>query len=496
MIQLDYSNEPTALHGVDQIVVIGTKAALARPEVLAELPAGLAPTWGSMLEALSPGDNLAATSTWIARGEGDAEGKAATRVSVVAVSERVSRHNAPGRPDVVANALKGRFTKGRGAVLVALERAEELAAVGVAVARAFPLYSKKKRSDGEVSVVVSFLAEGGARPHDSEIARVRAIARAVREAARLTDMPAAELSTEAFVAEARALAGELGLEVTVLDKEALAERGLGGLVAVGQAARRGPALVHLRWPGRGGEGADKVAWVGKGIVYDTGGLSLKGKLDMPGMKVDMGGAAAVLEALRVAAELGAEARIDAILCLAENSVGPDALRPDDVITLYSGKTVEVNNTDAEGRLVLADGVAYAVKDCGANVVVDLATLTGAQLMATGKLHAAIVSNDEGLEARALAAGRRSGDLVFALPYAPELFRGEFHSQVADLRNSVKDRMNAQSSCAAQFVAESLPPADAVRWLHVDMAGPVTVRDRATGFGVALLAELFLRQPST
>ena len=184
-----------------------------------------------------------------------------------------------------------------------------------------------------------------------------------------------------------------------------------------------------------------------------------------------------------------------ILCLAENSVGPDAMRPDDVITLYSGKTIEVNNTDAEGRLVLADGVAYAVKDLGAAIVVDMATLTGAQLMATGKLHAAIVCNDEALEADAVAAGKASGDLVFPVPFAPELFRGEFQSSVADLRNSVKDRMNAQSSCAAQFIAESLPSGEPVRWLHIDMAGPVMARDRATGYGVALLTELFVEQPA-
>ena len=194
----------------------------------------------------------------------------------------------------------------------------------------------------------------------------------------------------------------------------------------------------------------------------------------------------------MAAKLGAAQRIDAILCLAENSVGPDAMRPDDIITLYSGKTVEVNNTDAEGRLVLADGVAFAVKDLGAAIVVDLATLTGAQLMATGKLHAAIVCNDDALEAEAVTAGKASGDLVFPVPFAPELFRGEFQSPVADLRNSVKDRMNAQSSCAAQFIAESLPAGEAVRWLHVDMAGPVTSRDRATGYGVALLSALFIK----
>jgi len=485
---IQFTNDFGVLADADQLVVLGTKAALARAEVTALLPAGLVGLWPAMLESLSPGDQLAATSTWL---QADA---AATplRVTLIAISDRASRHNVPGRPDVVATALKGRFTKGKGALLVALERPDDLLAVGYAIARAFPLYLRKKRPEGEAWVSVCFVAAGGARPHDQELERVTVVARAIREAARMTDTPPSELSTDAFVAEARAIAAEHGLEIKVMHLDELRERGMGGIASVGQAAaaNRGPALVHLRYAGKGK--GEPVAWVGKGIVYDTGGLSLKGKADMPGMKVDMGGAAAVLQALVVAATLGAGPRIDAVLCLAENSVGPDAMRPDDVITLYSGKTIEVNNTDAEGRLVLSDGVAYAAKDLGAAIVVDLATLTGAQLMATGKLHAAIVSNDEALEDAAIAAGRRSGDMVFPVPYAPELFRGEFHSPVADLRNSVKDRMNAQSSCAAQFIAESLPTGEPVRWLHVDMAGPVTARDRATGYGVALLTELFVK----
>jgi len=486
---IEYTNDLTKVADAEQLVVLGTRAALARPEVVqalgtGETAAALGAVWGAMVDSLAPGDLFAATATWIARPESP------LRVTAIAISDRVSRHNAPGRPDAVAQALKGRFGKGRAALVVALERPEELFAIGAAIARAFPRYSRKKKAEAESTLAVVFVAAGGARPHDRELARLGALGHAIREAARLTDTPPSELSTDDLVAEARALATELGLECVVLSGDALRERGMGGLVNVGKAARHGPALVHLRYAGTE-PAVEAVALVGKGIVYDTGGLSLKGKGDMPGMKVDMGGAAAVLQAMRLAVGLGAKARIDGILCLAENSVGPDAMRPDDVITLYSGKTIEVNNTDAEGRLVLADGVAFAVKDLGAGTVVDLATLTGAQLVATGKLHAAVISNDEALERAAVLAGRRSGDLVFPLPFAPELFRPELQSPVADLRNSVKDRMNAQSSCAAQFIAESLP-AEGVRWLHIDMAGPVTARDRATGYGVALLAELFMR----
>merc|ERR1712136_421546 len=153
-------------------------------------------------------------------------------------------------------------------------------------------------------------------------------------------------------------------------------QGFGGIYGVGKAAVNPPALAVLSYKPKGA--TRTVAWVGKGIVYDTGGLSIKGKTAMPGMKRDCGGAAAILGVFR----------------LAENSVGPLATRPDDIHTLYSGRTVEINNTDAEGRLVLADGVVYAHKDLKADIILDMATLTGGQGVATGKYHAAVLSNQE------------------------------------------------------------------------------------------------------
>jgi len=212
------------------------------------------------------------------------------------------------------------------------------------------------------------------------------------------------------------------------------------------------------------------------------------------MKMDLGGAAAMLAAFRAAVLAGGLRRpLHCVLCLAENAIGPAAFRNDDILYMYSGKTVEVNNTDAEGRLVLADGVAYACKHLAPGLIVDMATLTGAQLVATGKRHAAIVANNAELEAAAIAAGLISGDLVHPLPYCPEFFRGEFASKVADMRNSVKDRSNAQSSCAANFIAEHLAADYDGGWLHVDMAGPAWAGDRGTGYGVGLLLSL-LQQP--
>jgi probable aminopeptidase NPEPL1 len=222
------------------------------------------------------------------------------------------------------------------------------------------------------------------------------------------------------------------------------------------------------------------------------------------MKSDMGGAAAVLGAFRVlAAEVssrpsgpeGLPIRLSLVLCIAENAMDAKSYKPDDILRMHSGKTVEINNTDAEGRLLLGDGCSWAARELGADVIIDAATLTGAQLIATGLVHAAVMSNDDGLERTAIAAGRDSGDLVHPLPFAPELYLHEFRSPVADLRNSVANRNNAQSSCAAQFVYAHIadaPHAATRRWCHIDLAGPAFPKERASGYGVALIAEMVRR----
>jgi probable aminopeptidase NPEPL1 len=206
------------------------------------------------------------------------------------------------------------------------------------------------------------------------------------------------------------------------------------------------------------------------------------------MKMDMAGAAAVLAGFEAAVELQVSKRLTAILCIAENAVGPNAVRPDDLVQMFSGKTVEINNTDAEGRLVLADGVAWAAKHRSPDVIIDIATLTGAQAVATGKHHAAIYCNHEDWEVKAVVAGKLSGDLTHPLPYCPEFFRKEFRSQVADMKNSVKDRANGQAACAGQFIGNHLDKYKGI-WLHVDMAGPSKEGGRATGYGVGLFLAL-------
>ncbi len=253
----------------------------------------------------------------------------------------------------------------------------------------------------------------------------------IRLAQRLVDMPPNLLHTDAYVAECREVAAQLGCGITVIQGSELEEKGFGGLWGVGKASEHLPALVVLSHIPAGQQSSKSICMVGKGIVYDTGGLSIKTPTtSMAGMKVDMGGSAAVLGAFATAvSSMSLASPLHALLCISENSIGPLATRPDDVQTFLSGKTVEVNNTDAEGRLVLADGCFYAHRDLNPRVIIDIATLTGAQLIATGKNHAAIYCNDDELEAVAVGAGKSTGDLTFPIPYCPEFYRNEFRSQV-------------------------------------------------------------------
>lgn len=469
-----------ALLDAETLLLVGPQDQLSHISIQEILPPDVRPYWSKLVESAQPGDTGSTRETFRA--------EAPTRIVAAVLPTRSSRHNAPGRPDALKAMVEAKLpSTGEVAIVLCLAHADQALAAVSAVAKAVPTFSRKSKSSAERCVRVAILPAQGSI-EDAQLDALQIVAEGVRFAAQLVDQPPNELDTEAFIDVARQAAVRVGAEITVISGEQVLAAGLGGLWGVGKAAESGPALVileHTRGTG------PRVSLVGKGIVYDTGGLSIKGKSNMPGMKTDMGGAAAVLGAFVAALRAGTDLRLSCVLCLAENSVGPKSTRNDDILTLYSGKTVEVNNTDAEGRLVLGDGVAWATRQLKSEVIIDLATLTGAQLVATGRLHAAAVSNDEALEQLSVEAGRASGDLVWPLPYAPELFRKEFSSKVADLKNSVRDRMNAQSSCAAQFIAEHLGDFEG-RWLHLDIAGPAVDKDRGTGYGVALLSYLLPR----
>jgi len=458
-------------------VVIGRADRLRDPAVVAAAGVDEA-TWEAMVEATKPGDGGARAETWVG----------GAKVVMGVLPEVCSRHNSPSRAWAIPS-LAGAACGAADAVLVlALDHADYARAACIAAARALPVYDRSTGDDRSQRIEIVALGPDG--PIDDP--QLAVLIDSVRLAASLFDRPPDDLNTTEFVRVAQGIAEETGANLTLIQGTDLRDQGFGGLWGVGRAATHKPALVALEYAPA--EPTARVAWVGKGIVYDTGGLSIKGKTGMPGMKGDMGGAAAVLGAFRAAALAQVDYAVTAILCLAENAVGPDSIRPDDVLEMRSGRTVEVNNTDAEGRLVLADGVAWACEQGPLDLLVDVATLTGAALVATGKVHAALYCNDAEVEAHAVVVGRAIGEPCHPLPYAPELFRKEFKSAVADMKNSVKDRANAQSSCAGQFVGNHLPE-EAPRWLHIDIAGPAWgANGRGTGFGVGLLFALGAAQP--
>lgn len=408
----------------------------------------------------------------------------ALKVSLLVITNQSSRMNHPQRPDVLSKQLKAMVKEDeRNAILLCPSRPEHEEALVIATSRAFPRYSRKSSEKKKSLIDVSIYNLND----ETRLEALNDLSAGVCHAAEWVDAPPAEFHVPEFIEAARDIALRFDVEIDIFEGEQLMRMGAGGLWGVGMAAIHPPAMVVLRGP-KSAVDAPNMVWVGKGVVYDTGGLSLKPKGTMNGMKMDMGGAAGVLAAFEVAASKGMAQDLCAVLCLAENAIGPQALRNDDIITLYSGKTVEINNTDAEGRLILGDGVAYATQHLNPSIVIDMATLTGSQLVATGRQFGAVVCNDAGLEAAAIEAGMQSGDLIHPLPYCPEFFKPEFKSQVADMKNSVKDRMNAQSSCAGHFIEAHLGHHQ-TKWLHIDIAGPAFIQDRGTGFGVGLLSTL-------
>ena len=472
--------DPNEVLGATTLIVIGRKSQLLSQQVRSLLPDSLPRgVWELMIERNDGGDFGRSAVTHV-------EGTPSKIVAGI-LPEACSRHNTPSRAWAIPGLIGSAGLKGNVGILFAMTASSHALASACAAARSHPTWSGTS-SRIERDVRMAFL--GKTRPVE-DLDAVRAAVNAVRFAGDLVDQPPAILNPTAFVESARAVAERTGAEFTVFAGQQLIDEGLGGIWGVGKAAISPPAMVVLdhKRQARG----KRVVWVGKGITYDTGGLSIKSKTGMPSMKTDMAGAAACLAAFEAAVRIGVSHPLTTILCIAENAVGPQSMRPDDILEMYSGRTVEVNNTDAEGRLVLADGVAWAAKNRQPDLLVDMATLTGAQSMSTGKRTAALYCNDDDLELLAVRAGRASGDLVHALPYIPEFYKREFVSQVADMKNSVKDRSNAHSSCAGQFINNHL---DAVKytkpWLHIDMAGPAVNGGRGTGYGVALLLVLFAR----
>ncbi|MBN9624157.1 MAG: leucyl aminopeptidase, partial [Actinobacteria bacterium] len=316
----------------------------------------------------------------------------------------------------------------------------------------------------------------------------RIYSEAANRARDLQETPANFAKPEDLAARAEEIAaGSDKVAVEVLDGEAIRAKGMGGLAAVSQGGPVDPRLITLRYAG-GGSGPT-LAFVGKGVTFDTGGISIKPGAGMQEMKFDMSGAAAVLEAFAAIVELGLPVDLITVVPSTENMPSGTAVKPGDVITQYNGKTVEVNNTDAEGRLILADALAWAIEQ-GAERVIDLATLTGAVVVALGSTYAAVISNDDALATEISAAGEESGELVWRLPLPPE-YKAMMKGTVADLSN-LGTKREAGTITAASFLEEFV---DDTPWAHIDIAGTAWDVNRAytgkggSGYGVRLLVQL-------
>jgi leucyl aminopeptidase len=396
----------------------------------------------------------------------------------------------------VAAALAAREAKRLGAASLAWalpERGDDAAAAAAlatgTILAAYRFDRFKSETDEEAPRLGSLTILGPAEVADAlEAARI--VAEAQNRARDLQNTPA-NVATPSFLA-ARAeeiAAGFDSLSVEVLGRPELEEKGMGGILAVSQGGPEEPKLIVLRYSGGGNS---TLGLVGKGVTFDTGGISLKPGAGMQEMKMDMSGAAAVLETVAAIAELALPLDLIAVCPSTENMPSGTAIKPGDVITQYNGKTVEVNNTDAEGRLILADALAYAA-ELGAERLVDIATLTGAVEVALGSTYAGLIANDDELAAAVASAGQATGELAWRLPLHPE-YKELMKGTVADLSNLGKKR-KAGTITAASFLEEFVGK---VPWAHLDIAGSAWdvgreyVGNGANGFGVRLLVELARR----
>ncbi|MGH9042005.1 MAG: leucyl aminopeptidase [Acidimicrobiia bacterium] len=319
--------------------------------------------------------------------------------------------------------------------------------------------------------------------------RGTAVARAVAWARDLVNEPAGTLTPIALAEQARQAAEQGGLDIEILDEVAIANEGLGGLLGVSLGSDQPPRLIKMTYTPRG-RSRGTVALVGKGITFDSGGLSIKPAEGMETMKTDMSGAAAVIGAMSVLRQAGVQTKVIAFVPTTENMPGGRAIKPGDVLKIRNGKTVEVLNTDAEGRLILADGLSLAVEE-GPDAIIDLATLTGACMVALGLKVAGLMGNHAEWAHQVGAAAERAGEPMWHLPL-PESYRKELESEIADLKNITGNRY-AGALTAGLFLSEFV--AD-VPWAHLDIAGPARApaddgytAKGGTGYGVRTLVEV-------
>jgi leucyl aminopeptidase len=347
---------------------------------------------------------------------------------------------------------------------------------------------KNEKKHAPLSQAAFLVAPSGAADLAALPVRVETICAATLLARDWVSTPANDKRPEHFARELVDAAAKAKLKTRVFDEKALKQHRFGAILAVGQGSRSRPRMVILEHRPRGA--TKTVALVGKGVTFDAGGLNLKSTDAIAGMKTDMSGAAAVAATLVAAAGLRMETAVVGLIPIVENMPSGDALRPGDVIRTHAQKTVEIGNTDAEGRLILADALAYAEKTYRPDILIDLATLTGACVVALGEKIAGLFSPDDALAEAILAAGKKTNERCWRLPLAED-YRTLLKSEVADINNMSSSRGGGAITAAlflSEFVSDTL-------WAHLDIAGPARLKKAGpycppggTGFGVRLLCE--------
>ncbi len=356
----------------------------------------------------------------------------------------------------------------------------------------FKTLDKGKRMTSLKSLTVVTSAVKG---WEQEFTELKNTIDAVFWARDLVNMPPNKLYPESFAEDIKKTLTPLGVKVQIFDDKAIEKMGMGCLMAVGQASDHLPRLVIMSWEGSGNakQKAQKpIALVGKGITFDSGGLNVKPFEGMMDMKMDMGGAAAVVGAMKALATRKCKVPVVAAVALAENAISDEATRPSDIVTSYSGKTVEILNTDAEGRLVLSDALTYIQKKHDPSVILDLATLTGAIMVALGVNHCGVFANNEKLWKGIEKSSAATGEKVWRMPL-DDAFRREMDSEFADIKNIGGGRFGG-SCTAAAFLGEFIDEGRA--WAHLDIAGVAMSKSKptcpvpfASGYGVRLLDTL-------
>jgi leucyl aminopeptidase len=347
---------------------------------------------------------------------------------------------------------------------------------------------------GHVLIVVG--ADQQMAAHEA-LGRAEALAGTQRAMLNLMNAPANYKTPQTLADWVTASGKQYGYRVTVLDKAALEEQGLGALLSVGQGSVVPPVLIVMEYKPEGETDLPKVGLVGKGVTFDTGGLSIKPSTNMHLMKSDMGGAAAVMGTLEVAAKLKLPVHLIGIVPATENSVDAQSTRPGDVITSYSGKTIEIIDTDAEGRVILADGLAYMTRHFQPDVLIDLATLTGSVIAALGYHAAGLFTPNDALACQLLEAGSETGERLWRMPVW-DVYNEDIKSDVADVKN-FSGKPVAGSISAAKFLEYFTDKHPA--WAHLDIAGMAFAdnefgsQKNATGFGIRLLIQ-YLRTISS